>query len=403
MQTTIVKKVGKVTELELSTSSAKNRRILERELAIQLPPEMTEGSGILIKTKPGTATITGYCSYLDEGDRLLIKSSNSDWVDVPLMKRESFGATLETDGEIKLVLCDTETNTGTTKISIESVKVEEKEGNYPTIMQLAPIDILGSVREENGNLILSTGGGDSDDSKFKKWFPLPIPSLMTEGSGALFSVVPGYYELSCFILTTESNVERDSLFVCTDEYEVIEVCDRRQATIQETKTRYSSRSIKKEFSTNGKFSIIGADTRSKSGSTYFHITELKRLKSKPLIWDFDKEPEDKELAVYLDRLLELKANFSTPGLLTLHIESDGTYSDPSEVLINETSFGREVVILSTVQTVELVFKSKVGIVKISSSFREMSDLKERLENLELESILEENDYPPESSNYIVLI
>jgi hypothetical protein len=326
-------------------------------------------------------------------------------VNVPLIKRENFSVTLETEGEIRIVLCDTETTTGTTRIEIKSVEVKEKSGNFPISIPIVPIDLIGSIEQENGNLILSTGGGDSDDSKFKKWLPLPIPPLMTEGSGALFSVSPGDYEVSCFILTTESDIERDSLFVCTDKNEVVEVCDRRQAIIQETKTRYSSGSISKTFSTNGKFSVIGADTGSKSGSSYFHITGLKRLQSLPLLWNFNDGPADKELTIYLDSSLEpLEIRVeSEPGLLTLWAEYDGSFSDPSKFTVNGISMGRDILVLSCVDSFNLAVESREGLVRLSASFREMSDLRQRLENQELESILAENDFSFEFANYTILI
>jgi hypothetical protein len=65
--------------------------------------------------------------------------------------------------------------------------------------------------------------------------------------------------------------------------------------------------------------------------------------------------------------------------------------------------GRDILVLSCVDSFNLAVESREGLVRLSASFREMSDLRQRLENQELESILAENDFSFEFANYTILI
>ena len=183
-------------------------------------------------------------------------------------------------GDLALLAMDTVDKRGTSDIKIHDLqRIGDLAYKAPVVMDLNTNNYLGDVRFKDNYTSITTGGKDRAISSLSKWLELPIDNLGTEGSGAIWDLEPGEYEITWQVYTGENDFNND-VFYWWNGSEVQELATRAIATNQRSKTRWDSvQNTTKLTITNGKLGFLALDTDDKSGTSELRISRIEKVES----------------------------------------------------------------------------------------------------------------------------
>ncbi len=181
-------------------------------------------------------------------------------------------------GDLALLALDTGDKRGTSEVKIHSL---QRIGNLPyeapVVMGLGTDNYLGDVRFRDNYTAVTTGGKDRAISSLSSWLGASLDGLGTEGSGAIWNITPGEYEITWQVYASENDVDRD-VFYWWDGFELREFVSRAIATNQRSATRWDSPWTTTKITVTGDtLGFIGLDTVDKSGTSELRISRLERV------------------------------------------------------------------------------------------------------------------------------
>lgn len=197
-------------------------------------------------------------------------------------------------GDLALLALDTADKRGTSNIKIHDLqRTGDLTYKAPVVMDLGTDNYLGDVRFRDGYTAITTGGKDRAASSLSKWLGLPVNNLGTEGSGAVWDLAPGEYEITWQVYTGENDFNND-VFYWWDGFELKEFTSRAIANNQRSKTRWDSQQTTTKITVkNGTLGFLALDTVDKSGTSELRINRIEMVKSIPHSKNLKKTPEPK--------------------------------------------------------------------------------------------------------------